>query len=100
MWDALLKAAGSAAIAYSTHYGVTKLYSNFCVPDGFWGYVQGAITAGSPVCQAGVQVIQHTQMSYSTLIMMGATRIFLDALFPGASAAAVAAAATGGAATC
>jgi hypothetical protein len=93
MWDAILKAAGSAAIAYSTHYGVTKLYSNFCVPDGFWGYLQGAVTAGSPVCQAGVQVMQHTQMSYSTLIMMGATRLFLDALFPGAGAGAGATAA-------
>ena len=88
MWDSILKGIGSAAIAYSTHYGVTKLYSNFCVPDGFWGFLQGAVTTGSPVCQAGVQVLQHTQMSYSTLLMMGVTRVFLDAVFPGAATAA------------
>ncbi len=93
MWDSILKAVGSAAIAYSTHYGVTKLYSEFCIPNGFWGFLQGAITAGSPVCQAGVQVIQHTQMSYSTLILMGTTRLALDALFPGAGAPAAATAA-------
>lgn len=97
MWDSFLKAAGSALIAYSTHYGVTKLYSNFCVPDGVWGFLQGALTTGSPVCQAGVQVLQHTQVSYSTLILMGTTRLVLDAVFPGASqvTAPVCAAATG-----
>ncbi len=85
--EALAKGVLSAAIAYSAHYGAVKLYDNMCVPDGFWGFLQGAVTAGSPICQAGVQVIQNTQVSYSTLILMGVTRVVLDWVAPGASAA-------------
>ena len=49
-----------------------------------WGYVQGLVTTGSPLCQAGVQVISNTQVSYSSMIMMGITRIVVDLVAPGA----------------
>jgi hypothetical protein len=49
-----------------------------CVPDGFYGYIQGLVSIGSPVCQAGVQAISATQVSYSSLIMMGVSRLFID----------------------
>jgi hypothetical protein len=83
--EAIGKAAASALIAYSAHYGASKLYNSFCVPDGIWGYVQGLVTTGSPLCQAGVQVISNTQISYSSMIMMGITRIFVDMVAPGAT---------------
>ncbi len=85
--EAIGKAVISAAVAYTAHYGTVKLYDSMCVPDGWWGFIQGAVTAGSPICQAGVQVIQSTQISYSTMILMGVTRIFLDWVAPGASKA-------------
>jgi hypothetical protein len=43
------------------------------------------VTSGSPVCQLGVQVISSTQVSYSSIIMMGISRILLDVVAPSAS---------------
>lgn len=79
---AFLKGFTSAVVAYSTHYGFVKLYSSNCVPDGVWGYFQGFLTAGSPLCQTGVQVIQSTQMTYGSIITMGLTRFVLDIINP------------------
>jgi hypothetical protein len=86
--EAILKTAASALIAYTTHYGMAKFYNFACVPDGFWGYLNGMISTGSPVCQAGVQVLSHTQVSYSSMIMMGITRVAIDLIAPGSSQAA------------
>jgi hypothetical protein len=80
--SAIGKAIGSALISYSTHYGMTKMYNAACVPDGLWGFLQGMVTSGSPVCQLGVQVISSTQVSYSSIIMMGISRILLDIVAP------------------
>jgi hypothetical protein len=77
------KAIGSAIISYSAHYGMAKAYSYACVPDGIYGFLQGMITSGSPVCQASVQVISATQVSYSQLILMGISRAALDYVAPG-----------------
>jgi len=77
------KAVGSALISYGAHYGMTKAYNYACVPDGIYGFLQGMLTSGSPVCQAGVQVISSTQVSYSQLIMMGISRVLVDAVAPG-----------------
>jgi hypothetical protein len=81
--SSLAKATFSAILSYSAHYGMTKAYNYACVPDGFYGYLQGMLTSGSPVCQAGVQVISSTQVSYSQLIMMGISRVLIDAVAPG-----------------
>lgn len=86
--QAIGKALLSAVIAYSAHYSVAKVYNDFCVPDGFWGFIQGLVTTGSPMCKAGMEVMSHTQVSYSTVILMGVTRIILDWVAPGMSAAA------------
>lgn len=83
--EAVAKGVLSAAVAYTAHYGTVKLYDSMCVPDGFWGFIQGIATAGSPICQAGVQIIQSTQMSYSTMILMGITRVLIDMVAPGAA---------------
>jgi hypothetical protein len=74
----LSKSFLSAVVAYTTHYGINKLYNHFCIPDGFIGFLQGLITTGSPVCQAGVQLISSTQISYSTLITLSISRMFVD----------------------
>ena len=64
------------------------MYDAVCVPDGMWGYVQGLVTMGSPMCQVGVHVIQSTQVSYSSMLMMGLTRVALDWMIPGLSSSA------------
>jgi hypothetical protein len=81
------KGVASALIAYTAHYGMVKTYSAACVPDGFWGFMQGLVTSGSPICQAGVQVISNTQMTYGTVITLTLTRLVLDVVAPGAGAA-------------
>jgi hypothetical protein len=85
--DALWKGLATAGIAYVSHYGFVKAYSAFCVPDGVWGFFQGAITAGSPICQAGLSVITNTQTTYGTVITMGLTRLLLDVVAPGQTTA-------------
>jgi hypothetical protein len=77
------KGIASALISYTAHYATVKAYSEFCIPTGFQGFLQGLVSTGSPVCQLGVQAISSTQLSYSTVIMMGLSRIFLDAVSPG-----------------
>lgn len=77
------KAIGSAAISYTAHYGMTKAYNMMCVPDGIYGFLQGLVTSGSPVCQATVQIISSTQISYSQMIMITISRIVLDYVAPG-----------------
>jgi hypothetical protein len=81
--EPLAKGAASAIIAYTAHYGTAKLYNYFCIPDGVWGYVQGYITAGSPICRAGMEIMVSSQLSFNTVIMVGMTRIVLDWVAPG-----------------
>ena len=83
--EAILKSGASAMLAYTAHYISTKLYNYACVPDGIMGYLNGLITTGSPVCQAGVQIISNTQVSYSSMVMMGITRVVVDLVAPGSS---------------
>jgi hypothetical protein len=76
--EAIIKSGISAILAYSIHYGTTKFYTTACVPDGILGYLSGLITTGSPVCQASLQVIANTQVSYSSLITMGITSVITE----------------------
>ena len=78
--NAIYKTALAAMIAYSTHYGVTKVYSIFCVPDGLWGFIQGSITSGSPVCSSTFSIMSHTHITYSTIVLTSLSRLLIDAL--------------------
>ena len=80
--EVVAKSIASALISYTAHYTSTKLYSYLCVPDGFIGYMTGLISAGSPVCQVGVQIISSTQTSYSSMLLMGISRIIVDFVAP------------------
>lgn len=70
----------SAGLAYSTHYGVAKLYNYVCLPDGFFGFFSGMLTTGSPVCQTVYSIMNHTQVTYSTIIFVGITHAIVDCL--------------------
>jgi hypothetical protein len=83
--EVILKGVASAIIAYTTHYGVTKFYNYVCVPDGIMGYLSGLITIGSPVCKLGVQAMSNTEVSYSSLLLMGASRALVDTVIPGST---------------
>jgi hypothetical protein len=80
--EIILKNVASALLVYSAHYGAAKFYNYACVPDTFMGYMSGLITTGSPVCQASIQVISNTQVSYSSMILMGMTRIAVELILP------------------
>ena len=81
--EAVLKNSATLLLAYTTHYVVAKAYNYVCVPDGVIGFLTGLVSAGSPVCQAGVQIMTNTQISYSSMILMGVSRLFVDAVSPG-----------------
>jgi len=85
--EAVAKTLLSGLITYGAHYGSVKLYDYLCVPDGVLGFLKGFITTGSPVCQVGVTLIKETQTSYSSLLLMGISRLLIDAVIPGGAAA-------------
>lgn len=78
----IVKLMGTLLLTYSTHYGAAKLYSSLCVPNGFWGYVQGMFTTGSPICAATVTYVSNSQASYATIITMSISRAVMDAVLP------------------
>lgn len=78
--QALGRIALSTMIAYTAHYGSTKIYNEICVPDGIWGFFQGLIATGSPVCQAVYAVMTHSQVTYSSFIVLGLGSLAIEAL--------------------
>ena len=78
--NTLTKTGLAALLAYSTHYAVTKVYSTFCVPDGLWGFIQGSITSGSPICASTFSIMSHTHVTYSTIVLTSLSRLIIDAL--------------------
>ena len=80
--EPIIKFAATAFLTYSSHYAISKLYNMACVPDGIMGYMYGFISMGSPVCQVGLQAMTNTQVSYSSMIMTGITRLVVDYIAP------------------
>ncbi|NBV77708.1 hypothetical protein EBR66_06110 [bacterium] len=80
--DTFLKNVASALITYSVHYVSVKSYNSLCVPDGISGYFSGLVTMGSPICQIGMKLMKHTEVSYSTICIMGISRIIIDYITP------------------
>ena len=74
----IAKAILSAAIAYTAHYASAKVYDYICVPDGYLGFFYGFVSMGSPICKAGMTIMTNTQVSYSSLITTGVSRLFVD----------------------
>lgn len=74
----IVKAATSILVTYGTHYGISKFYNEFCIPDGIYGFVQGLLNTGSPVCSIALKYMTISQDSYTTMITMGVSRLFLD----------------------
>lgn len=78
--NSIFKTALAAGIAYTTHFGVVKLYNEICIPDGFWGFFQGAITTGSPICNGMFTVMSQSQVSYNAIIITSLSYLFVDGL--------------------
>lgn len=68
----------SLGLVYSTHFVSVKLYNNFCIPDGAWGFITGLLTTGSPACNVALKVAENTSVSYTTVLTVGLTRFILD----------------------
>ena len=76
------KTLATIVVTYTAHYASTKAYSRFCVPDGLWGYVQGFLTTGSPLCSATLSYASNSQNSYATIITMAVSRIAIELILP------------------
>ena len=76
------KTLATIVVTYSAHYASTKVYSSLCVPDGFWGYIQGLLSAGSPLCSATLTYASNSQNSYATVITMAISRIAIELILP------------------
>lgn len=76
--ESLFKLIASATLAYTAHYGVGKLYNTLCIPDGFWGYMQGFVTSGSPMCSMLFTFMDNTQTTYSAIVAVSLSRFVVD----------------------
>ena len=76
--EAITRGVVSGLLAYSVHYGILKAYSSYCIPDGTWGFLQGLLSAGSPVCQSMLNIGAQTQISYSSFVLVAVSRVFVD----------------------
>jgi hypothetical protein len=74
----LLKMLLSVILVYTAHYATAKVYDNLCVPDGMTGYLQGFITTASPWCRMSLDVMKATENHYSSVILVGLSRILLS----------------------
>jgi len=88
LFEPLLKLAGTLVLTYTSHYTAAKVYSNLCVPSGWFGYIQGMFTTGSPICSATLNYVSNSQSSYATIITMSISRAVMDAILPGSGNAA------------
>ena len=82
MLDEIGKTLATIVVTYTAHYASTKAYSSFCVPDGLWGYVQGLLTTGSPMCSATLTYASNSQNSYATIITMAVSRFAIELIVP------------------
>ena len=76
------KTLATIALTYSAHYASVKVYSGMCVPDGIWGYLQGLVNTGSPMCTATLTYASNSQNSYATIVTMAISRIAIDLVLP------------------
>lgn len=74
------KTAASVIIVYSTHYAAEKIYDAVCVPDGFVGFFQGLFTMSSPWCKLTLSTMTATETAYTSIILVGVSRLLLGAL--------------------
>lgn len=70
----------AAFLAYSSHYAFTKTYSYLCIPDGFGGFLTGMMYTGSPVCAGILNVMSHSHITFTTIIVTSMSRLLVDTL--------------------
>jgi len=74
------KLVASTLLVYSAHFAACKAYTTFCIPDGVFGYIQGLLTTGSPLCKVALDTVNATQNQYSGILLVGLSRLLLSAL--------------------
>lgn len=78
--NSVFKSAMAATVAYSSHFLLAKLYNTVCVPDGFWGFIQGSITTGSPICGGIFTVMSQSHVSYNAILLTSLSYLFVDGI--------------------
>lgn len=76
----LAKTGLSVILVYTGHYSSAKIYDAICVPDGLVGYLQGFITTASPWCRLTLEFMKGTENQYSSVILVGLSRLAMGAL--------------------
>jgi len=72
----------TAFFTYGAHYGITKIYSVYCIPDGPLGFFHGVLTTGSPVCTSVFSAMSHTHVTYGSIILTSLSRLIADLIVP------------------
>jgi hypothetical protein len=51
-----------------------------CIPDGFGGFFSGMVHTGSPVCAGILNVMSHSHITFTTIIVTSMSRLLVDSL--------------------
>jgi hypothetical protein len=70
----------AAFLAYSSHYAFTKTYAWVCIPDGVSGFFTGMMHAGSPICAGILNVMSHSHVTFTTIVVTSMSRLLIDTL--------------------
>jgi hypothetical protein len=70
----------AAFLAYSSHYVFTKTYAWVCIPDGFGGFFTGMMHAGSPICAGILNIMSHSHVTFTTIVVTSISRLLVDTL--------------------
>ena len=76
----LVRTAFAALLAYSSHYVFTKTYAWMCIPDGIGGFFNGMMYTGSPVCAGILNVMSHSHVTFTTVVVTSISRVLIDNL--------------------
>lgn len=79
----VLKGVASAALSYTVHYTAARTYAAVCVQEGLWGFLQSALSVGSPMCKATQTIVAATETHYSGLLTSVVSRILIDLAITG-----------------
>jgi hypothetical protein len=77
---ALARTFLAAFLAYSSHYMFTKTYAWMCIPDGINGFFTGMMYTGSPVCAGILNVMSHSHVTFTTVVVTSISRLLVDTL--------------------
>ena len=66
--NSIVAVAAPFFAVFITHYSATNLYAYICANLSLRGFILSMLTTSSPICNALLTIITHTQTSYAAIV--------------------------------